>query len=37
MGSRNGVRVNGERVERRMVSNGDRIELGAAQFRFVLN
>jgi len=37
MGSRNGVRVNGERVERRMVANGDKIELGAAQFRFVRN
>jgi hypothetical protein len=37
MGSRNGVRVNGERVERKRVSNGDKIELGAAQFRFVLD
>jgi hypothetical protein len=37
MGSRNGVRVNGERVERKRISNGDKIELGGAQFRFVLD
>jgi hypothetical protein len=36
MGSRNGVRVNGERVNRQRVSNGDAIQLGPAEFRFVL-
>jgi pSer/pThr/pTyr-binding forkhead associated (FHA) protein len=37
MGSRNGVRVNGERVNRKRVSSGDVIEIGGEKFRFVLN
>lgn len=36
MGSRNGVRVNGERIERRKLSPGDKISFGAApELRFV--
>lgn len=37
MGSRNGVRVNGERVNRQRVGNGDVIQFGRSEFRFVLN
>lgn len=35
--SSNGSRVNGERVERRTLRDGDKIDLGRVQFRFVLS
>ncbi len=34
--SLNGIRVNGERVDRRVLINGDKLEIGGVQFRFVV-
>lgn len=37
LGSKNGVRVNGEAVDKCLLANGDVIDLGRIRFRFLVN